>query len=149
MNKYIDKWILWLLLGVGVATSLLAGFGILWGGLTIVRLLTGSAMFLGSVFAVIGYYRMISTGPKIRLLTLFYLLKEMAIVLVALRLIHAAIVSLGFSDPASINLAISYFLLTLASFFIFSSGLYTLLGTIFDVFQLQVYKNPFKQRKDN
>ena len=147
LNNYVEKWILWTLPLLGIIVSFLGGLLVYAGYLDFLRLITGVLILGGGGMAVWGYYRMISSGPKVRLLTLFYLIKELAIGIVGIRLVLAAIGDLGFQSPNSLEVIISYSLITLAAFFIFSSGLYTLLGTVFDVFQLQVYKNPFKQRQ--
>lgn len=150
MTKYLNRWLLWALIALGGLIALLGGIFVYEGYISVVRIVAGFLMFSGSICAVVGYYRMISIGPMIRLLTLFYLMKEVAIALVALRLIHAVIFDLTPQEPATIEFAISMGGVSLAAFFIFASGVYTLLGTIFDVFQLQVYKNPFlRTTKEN
>lgn len=148
LNKYIDRWLLSIILLLGLLVGLGGGLLVHAGQLQLVRLFIGLALISGAFLGSVGHWKMISSGPYVRLLTLMYMLKETAIALVGASMIFRIIKDVHFENDVSSGVSISYALIVIASFFIFGAGFYTYLGTVFNIFKLEVRKFPFpKNRK--
>jgi hypothetical protein len=113
--------------------------------LNLTRIITGAMFAFGGGSGLYGYWRLITPGPEVRLLTILYFCKEFAIFLVGVRMFFLAITSFAVELPMSPGIVVSYVFVGMAALFIFTAGLYTFLGTYFDIFSTKVYKNPFSK----
>lgn len=145
LNDYVSRWSLWGILFISILFGAFCGLLVFNDHLNLIRVITGAMFAIGGGTGLYGYWRLITPGPEVRLLTILYFCKEFAILLVGLRVFLLAITSFAMELSGTPTLAISYVLIGMAALFIFSSGLYTLFGTYFNMFSTKVYKNPFSK----